>query len=411
MKILQVSESDNIGGAAIAASKLNCLLNKNHIDSKLLVNRKKTNDFNIISPFSFFDKIYAKILPHLLIKYNKWRFGTTKLTISKDKSSLFFLRMINNKKFDIIHLHWVNNGFVGLDDLNLITKPIVWTLHDNWLFTAGCHSTQGCKQFVDNCNNCPHIAHKQHQINLDKQFVIKNRKLLDLKKKINIIVPSKWMLASAKESKILNGFNITLIPNFIDVDLFIPKDRDICKQYFNLELKKKYILFGATDPINDSNKGYDYIKEMDSRGVLDGFTLIIFGKIANSSDVDLNIDFILMDTIYDKKKLALLYNVAELIIMPSIHESFGQVAAEGMACGIPVLCFNTTGLKDIVDHKKNGYLAILKDIDDLITGFNWIVSQKGLGVFTRSKIENKFSKDIILKKHIELYQKILKINT
>lgn len=410
MRILQVSESDNIGGAAIATSRLNDLLNSNIcFESELLVNRKKTNGLRIIFPTSIFDRFYAKLMPHILIKYNTIKFGTSALTILKSKSSFFFLKSIKNSKFDILHLHWVNNGFVGLDDLNLINKQIVWTLHDNWLFTAGCHSTQGCDKFADSCNECPKIANKKFQHNLDLQFSEKLDKLQKLKDKINIVVPSQWMYENAKKSKILNGFKINIIPNFIDVDLFTPKDKANSKEKLGFEKEAKYLLFGATDPINDSNKGFYYIQKMASAGALNGYKLIIFGKVNNHDQVKLDIPFIIMDSVYDKNKLVLLYNVAELVIMPSIHESFGQVAAEAMSCGIPVLCFDTTGLKDVVDHKINGYKAELKNVNDLIEGFNWIISNADLNKSARLKIVNSFSEEIILKKYQLFYSNLLKL--
>ncbi|KVV13969.1 glycosyltransferase [Flavobacterium sp. TAB 87] len=409
MKILQVSESDNIGGAAIAATRLNDLFDKSHLfESKLLVNRKKTNDLKIIFPSSILDKVYAKVIPHLIIKYNKFKFGTSSLTMSANTSCLFFLKTVKKTDFDILHLHWVNNAFVGLDDLKSIDKPMVWTLHDNWLFTAGCHSTQGCTNYIDNCSDCPKIKESRFQKNLDRQFFEKEERIQKLKDKIDIVVPSLWMFESAKRSRILKDFRINLIPNYIDVNLFAPLEKSISKEKLGLLQETKYILFGATDPLNDTNKGFSYIQQMASRGALDGFTLIIFGRVDNIEQIKLNVPFITMNSIYDKKKLVSLYNVSEVVIMPSLHESFGQVAAEAMSCGIPVLCFDTTGLKDVVDHKINGYKADLKNLNDLIEGFNWIISQSDLNRSARLKIVNEFSKEVILNKYSVLYSNIIK---
>lgn len=410
MRILQVSESDNIGGAAIASSKLNDLLNSDiSFESKLLVNRKKTNAIGTVFPTSILHRLHAKLMPHILIKYNKVKFGTSELTISKNRSSLFFLKSIKNIKFDILHLHWVNNGFVGLDDLHLINKPLVWTLHDNWLFTGACHSTQGCNKFFDNCYDCPKVNKKKFQDNLERQFLEKLDKLQKLKDKINIIVPSQWMYENAKKSKILSGFRIDIIPNFINTNLFIPKDKDDSKEKLGFDKATKYLLFGATDPINDSNKGFLYIQQMAARGALDGYTLIIFGKVNDPNEIKLDIPFIIMDSIYDKNKLVLLYNTAEVVIMPSLHESFGQVAAEAMSCGIPVLCYDTSGLKDVVDHKINGYRAELKNVNDLIEGFNWIIGSVDLCTSARLKVVKSFSEQIILKKYLVLYSNLIKL--
>lgn len=405
MKILHVSESDNIGGAAIAASRLNTLLENSGVDSKLLVNRKKSNNLRILSPTTFFDKLYAKVIPHLIIRLNRWKFGVYNLSTYKDVSAGFFLKSINKQEFDILHLHWVNNWFVALSDLNRIKQPIVWTLHDNWLFTSACHSTQGCEEFLISCNNCPKVSTIKNQNKIANQFIKKAKLLQPLKKNIQIVVPSNWMLENAVNSKLLNGFKIHMIPNSIDVDLFSPLNKDVVKQNQELDPKKKYILYGANDPINDENKGFKFIKQMASRGALDGFTLIIFGKV--DSIIELDIEFVLKGTIIDKRYLVELYNSVELLIMPSIHESFGQIAAESMACGVPVLSFNTTGLKDIVDHKLNGYLAELYNVDDLIIGLNWILSNDLEIDFIRKKIVTNFSKEIVFNKIYSLYNNLL----
>ena len=408
MRVLQVSESDNIGGAAIAATRLNSLLIDNGVESSLVVQRKKSIFSDILGPVNLFDKLYAKIVPHLIIRYNKWKFGTSSLSSTQNKSSVFFSKVIKREDFEILHLHWVNNGFVGLDDLSLIKKPIVWSLHDNWLFTAGCHSTQGCMKFLNCCDSCPKISGLNFQSNLDNQFKEKLNQLQKLKNKIKIVVPSQWMYESVKSSKILSDYEVELIPNSINVDLFIPKDKIESKQQLSLDPQKKYILFGASDPLNDENKGFKFIQQMDRLDAFKGYTLIIFGKKNNIESISLNIPIIFMDSIYDTDKLVSLYNVAEVLLMPSIHESFGQVAAEAMSCGVPVLCFNTTGLIDIVDHKFNGYLAELYNIKDLIRGFNWIIMQGNFGAKTRLKIMNEFSKEVVFEKMFLLYKSLLK---
>lgn len=407
MKILHVSESDNIGGAAIAASRLNSLLLSFGIDSKLLVNRKKSDNSNIIAPTTFINLIYAKLLPHLLLKYYKLSLGTTTISLCLNRSTPFFLNALKKEDYDIIHLHWVNNGFVGFEELIKTNKPVVWTLHDNWLFTAGCHTTQDCVGFLSSCESCPKLSSYSYQTILNQNFEKKFNQLQKLKNKVRIIVPSRWMYENAIKSKLLSDFKIDLIPNFIDTEIYLPMLKKNACDTLGLDHNKKYILFGASDPLNDFNKGYHYIRQMDLFGTFNGFNLIIFGKINNINSIDLNVPYILMDTIFEREKLVSLYNAAEMVLVPSIHESFGQVAAESLSCGIPVLAFDTTGLKDVIDHKINGYLARKYNVEDLINGFNWIISQKKLNKFAREKVVNNFSKDIIAKKIILFYESLI----
>jgi len=408
MRVLQVSESDRIGGAALAALRLNNALNQRGVNSTLLVNRKMSDDSTIISPVGFLAKFLARIKPHLYIWRSKNKFDSNYLSIASNASSSIFLDNIYPFTYNILHLHWVNNGFVRLHDLVNFKKPIIWTLHDTWLFTGGCHSTQGCKQFLDDCSSCPKSNSNNGRLNLYRQFLAKNQILSLLTNKVTFTVPSTWMLESAQKSSLLKDFRIVKIPNMINTDVFRQLNKKDVMLELGLNTSYKYFVFGATNPLGDLNKGFAYLRTVFQQNDYSGYKLIIFGKSKfDPETININIEVVFWNEIDSDEKLCKIYNAAEVLLMPSVHESFGQVAAEAMSCGVPVVCFDTTGLKDIVEHKKNGYLATLGNQDDFNEGIKWVLNNKNdnLSIQGRDKIVSDFSPNTVCKMFVELYNK------
>ena len=102
------------------------------------------------------------------------------------------------------------------------------------------------------------------------------------------------------------------------------------------------------------------------------------------------------------------------MVVPSKQEAFGQTASEAMACGTHVVAFDTTGLKDIVDHKKNGYLARPFDIEDLAHGIGWVLSDSerhhALALAAREKVEREFEIELVARQYLGLYKKLVSSN-
>ena len=157
-KILLVNKNDISGGAAIASYRLHKGMPTMGVDSKYLVARKQSIDSTVITP-------YGKISDAVAMVFSK----LDQLSLSfypRKKNTMFSPSiipthkhaMINNSGADIIHLHWINEGFIGIEDIAQINKPIVWPLHDMWAFTGGCHYSDGCKRYKSSCGKCPQLC-------------------------------------------------------------------------------------------------------------------------------------------------------------------------------------------------------------------------------------------------------------
>ena len=227
---------------------------------------------------------------------------------------------------------------------------------------------------------------------------------------MTIVGLSNWIHQAAKSSSLLKNKNHIQLPNPINTVAFAPYSKIEARRLLNLPLDKKLVLFGAIDATSDPRKGFIYLfkalKKMESENI----ELVIFGSNQPNTPLDFKQPVHYLGHLNDDVSLRALYNAADVMIVPSLQESFGQTATESMACGVPVVSFNTTGLKDIVDHKSNGYLAQPFDTDDLARGIEWVLdapSYQQLCDNARKKVLTHFDSQLVAKQYIALYKEIL----
>ncbi len=307
------------------------------------------------------------------------------------------------KDADIIHVHWVEKGMLSIRDIRYLLqsgKKVVFTTHDNWLMTGGCHVKYECDHYVQACGNCP-LMNSNFKYDITYRTLLKKKRLWgDFR--FTITSPSEWTNNNVKKSILFrNSYNV-IIPNPVDVRIFKPtsevKDKHVGKR----------ILFGALDTIAPY-KGAEFLKTafaIISDRIKDNIELLIFGKNGNSVSSVEGIKAFSTGFIEDERELAKIYSDADVFVVPSLEDSFNQTVAECLACATPVVAFKTGGIVDIIDHKSNGYLADYKDANDLAEGIIWVLSEdkKRLGLNARAKIVNCYSYEIIGKKFADLYR-------
>ncbi len=413
MKIVTVNHSDIGGGAAKAAYRLHSSFLDNNINSIFFVYIKKSNDPSVIAyskKYSSFKSVIRNTLEMLPLR------------LYKKRSPIFFsaawvrssniIREINRLKPDIVHLHWICGGMLRIEDLVKINAPIVWTLHDNWVFTGGCHVKWECEKYKQSCGSCPRLGSKKEN-DLSNRIWKRKKKAFSKIKNLSLIGPSNWILKCSKESSLLkNNYHIN-IPNPLDIFKFKPVDKNAARELWNLPKNKKLILYGAVDATSDINKGFKEFSEAIQKLSCENVELIVFGgPTRNESDL-FGLKTHHIGFLNDEESLITLYSSADCMVVPSLQEAFGQTASEAMACQTPVVAFNHSGLKDIVDHKVNGYLAIPFDTDDLSRGIDWVLNKgtnyKELCVNARNKIVHNFNSDLIVENHIKLYREIINL--
>ncbi|WP_196607055.1 glycosyltransferase family 4 protein [Pectinatus frisingensis] len=414
MKILHINTNDRFGGAARAAYRIHEGLLANDVCSKLWTQNKTFDDDNIIYNNSKLDKIKT-IINKKTDSFFKYINKTTVKTPWSLGEALFDSNLGKiQDKYDIVHLHWINEGFIPIRNMSKLYKPVVWTLHDSWAFTGGCHIPYTCKKYEIGCSECPQLSGSRF---LDLSKHVFNKKGKYYKNAMKIVCPSKWLAECAKKSLLFKDMDIRVIPNGINIQKYQIRNKIFARQLFGVSRENKVILFGAMGATSDENKGFKYLYNAirylynENKGKIE---VVIFGSTKPISAPDFGFKTKYVGQIYDDITLNLLYSAADVMVVPSKSESFGQTAVEAMSSGTPCVAFNCTGLKDIIDNKLNGYLATPYDEKDLANGIRYIISEENrwekLSREARKKVEQYFDVNIVSKKYISLYNEMLSEN-
>jgi len=410
MKILIVNTSDSGGGAARAAYRLHQSLLVQEIDSQMLVQNKKSDDFTVLSETSKIKKglnLLRFTLDVFPVRFYKNRtktlFSPAWLPFSGTVDK------INALNPDIVHLHWINGGMMKIEDLAKIKAPIIWSLHDNWAFTGGCHIMWECDKYKDDCGACPRLGSDKEN---DLSRKIFNRKQKVFSKMDNLIIVglSKWLNECAKNSTLLKDKKHINLPNPIDTNIFKPLDGEKARELWNLPQDKKLILFGANSATSDINKGFIELSQALHRLSNKNIEFVVFGSSKPKESQNFGFKTYYVGHLHDDMSLVSLYSAVDIMVVPSRQEAFGQTASESMSCATPVVAFGATGLLDIVDHKKNGYLAKPFESQDLADGIEWVLNNKNYDELcqnAREKVLKEFDSVVVAKKYIELYKDIL----
>lgn len=407
MKILLINTLKDTGGAAIAANNLYLFLKKNNMDVDYC--NADNNIFPIVKNkyFEFLLKILKKLLPRTSFK------TTNNILHSKNHTSSINVKSLNKSDYDIVHLHWINFDFISIEDIGKITKPIVWTLHDGWTYCGAEHHPN----FFENDNRFIEGYSKANKPKSTKGpdicRITWNRKKKAWKNTYFVFIsPSKWNADRLKTSKLFHNSKCTVIPNIIDQSIFKKLDQQTVRTALGLPQDIKIIGFGAAYDIN-TDKSIKGSRELISAlSVLKSqrnFHLVVFGPYSAAFQNSINSPCTFMGKIDSPQIVCAIYNSLDVFVCPSIMENLPTTCIEAQFCGIPVTAFDVGGIPEIIKHKETGYLAKPYDIDDLANGIKYCIENKEVLSKKAIKLSSlKFDNDIITKKHISLYEEVLK---
>jgi glycosyltransferase involved in cell wall biosynthesis len=413
MKVLHLNTFEKQGGgAAIAAYRLHKSLLGIDVDSQMLVQNKFTDDGKITAQLDTQNQATirrkADSLPKKLM-------GKSSCESSGSLFSLGCLpdsvpARINKINPDIVNIHWTAWGFLSVESLAKIDCPIVWTLHDMWAFTGGCHYAGDCKLYESSCANCPQMP---PNFNIDLAKWVFDRKITKWQNlDITLVTPSKWLAKCVSSSSLFRTSKIQVISNSLDLDVYRPNERELTRTKLGLPQDKYLILFGAAS-IDTPYKGFHLLQnalgKLSSSCWHDKCELVIFGS---TKSIDLSLFKFkthYLGSIDGDDKLAALYNVADLFVSPSMQDNLPNVILESLACGTPCVAFNIGGMPDMIDHQINGYLATPFDPNNLAEGISWVlgnIEKQGntLKQSARRIAEERFSMNMQANSYLQLYQ-------
>lgn len=408
MKILIINSSDSKGGAARAALRLHNAFLKNGLSSYFLCLHKGTSNVNVIQKSDLFSKIFDVFRPKLERLYSLCHHKKISHAFSSPiLPNPGLVKEINKIKPDIVNLHWINGGMLCFEDILKIEAPIVWTLHDNWLLTGGCHVFGSCNKYKNGCGNCPTLnSNKKNDLssrNLLKKKLFLNK--LNESNMIHLICLSNWLLESANKSITLPKINKSVIGNTIDTNVFINTEKNIARKKLKIK-PNKLIIFGALSPKTDWNKGFKFIVEA-VKMLSSDITIGIFGDTNSKMDDFFNVPVINFGRVNDDDVMGLIYSSADLVLVPSKQENLSNTIMESMACSTPVVSFDIGGNSDLITHMEDGYLAKPFSIKSFAEGIEWILNN-GVRRNPRQSIISKFNSEDVTKKYLEVFNNIIR---
>jgi len=414
MKVMHLAKSDE-GGAGRAAYRLHRGLRNIDIDSQMRVQYKGSDDILVKMEKSTISKVISKLkinehLDGLPLQLYRQRERTD---FSTDWVMDAIAPKVKQSDPDIINLHWVCKGFLQIETLPKFQRPLVWTVHDMWPFTGGCNYAQKCDRYRDSCGECPILHSNKHQ---DISHWVWKRKAKAWKNlNLTIVSPSAWLAHCVSYSSLFRDRRIEVIPHGLDTQTYKPIDRFVARQLLNFPQDKQLVLFGALYPNSDRRKGFHLLQtalqSLRQSIWQDRIDLVVFGASRPENPVDMGFKSHYLGRLHDDISLVTAYAAADVMVVPSIQEAFGQTASESLACGTPVVAFDGTGLKDIVEHQKNGYLAQPYQIEDLATGIAWVLENRErhqkLRERAREKATVEWNLELQARRYINIFTEIL----
>jgi len=413
VRVVHISSHDTFGGAARAALRLHKGLQGAGNDSTMLVHEKLSDDHSVLGPVSNI----AKGIAHFRTSIDH----IPKLFYPNRKPTVFhfqwlpdyLIRKLKALKPQIVHLHWICRGFVNIRTLARIEQPLVWTLHDMWPFTGGCHFVGKCERYIQVCGKCPQLASNRKRDLSWWTWRRKAKQWHDLN--LNLAAPSRWMKRCAQQSSLLNTAPIDVIPYGINNARLSPRDRAAARRLLGLSRGKKLILFGAVNATSDKRKGFDFLlpalRQIAASETGNQTECVVFGASKPSAPPDFGLETTYLGPLHDELSLSLVYRACDVFVVPSHEDNLPNTIMEALACGIPCVAFNVGGVPEMIEHKISGYLADPFDTDALAKGIAWILEKEPrwriLSAAARKKAEDEYDIKTVTKSYIDLYQSVL----
>lgn len=267
------------------------------------------------------------------------------------------LREIKKINPDIVHLHNLHGWYINLpmlfDFLKSENIKVVWTLHDCWAFTAQCsHFTiEKCEKWKTGCYSCPRYKlYPNTYVDRTRTMYKKKKEWFTGVENMVLVTPSQW-LADLTRQSFLKDYPVQVINNGIDLSVFKPTESNFKEKY---NCQDKFVLLGVASGW-DERKGLDVFIELAGRLDNSKYQIVLVGT---NEDVDKQLpdNIISIHRTHDQKQLAEIYTAADVFVNPTREENFPTVNIEALACGTPVVTFDTGGSKEMISEKVGAYV-------------------------------------------------------
>jgi len=388
------------GGAGQVARQLNVLQINEGLDSRLIT----TTEGDIRSVIGSHPILFSKAL----VDYYLIRNSLTNPLFSLFRNGVSIDSAKMSTRVDSInHLHWIP-GTVELGP-SFQRAPLVWTLHDMWPFTGGCHHSLKCEAFTDGCGHCPQVR------GLFRKRVAAMRtnkfEYLRSAETFAAVAPSNWMTRTAQQSSILKDKRIETIYNPVEDVFFQSHNRKTCRE--RLKIPQDSFVIGTSaanlrDPLKGISKLLELLHRLADRYLEKQFVLLCIGagKVIDSTG---SLRIIHTGFISDRSEVAAAMGTLDIFVSASIAESAGLAVAEALAGGVPIACTNTGGMSECIDSGRNGiFIENSRNFENFVIA---LYTNKNLR-HTYSENAREFAKlrylsATVHKRYFDLYQDLI----
>ncbi len=404
MKVLQINTTVNTGSTGRIAEDIGrVLISKGH-ESYIAYGRAEqpslSETFRIGNQLS--------VLWHVLITrlFDKHGFASRNAT----RKLVKWIRHINP---DIIHLHCIHGYYIDVKVLFSFIEesqiPVVWTFHDAWAFTGHCtyFDFVNCYKWRVQCNKCPNLnAYPESYFYDNSKFnYIEKKQLFNQVNRMIIVSPSRWLGDFSNES-FLSNYPVEIIHNGIDLDQFRPSSvAAIIEKY---SLIGKHIILGVASVWSQRKGLSDFVK---LRETLDSSFCIVLVGLSEDQQKNLPQGIVCINRTESIKELASLYSAADVYVNPTYVDNFPTTNIESLACGTPVITYNTGGSPEAIDV-DTGIVVTKGDVNSLKEAIIQVVST-GKDYYTnacRNRALLLFNKTDRYTEYLSIYQKLLNKN-
>lgn len=388
MKVVQINTTCGVGSTGKICEDISKLLVEENIENYILYS-SITNGYELgIGCASQKEIRLQSLKSHMFGNYG----------FNSKKETKKIIKELERIKPDIVHLHNIHGHDCNLELLFQYFKEkktkLIWTFHDCWAFTGYCthFDMAKCDKWKNKCEKCPQCHEYSFLFDRSSEVYDKKKKLfkgLDL----TIVTPSRWLADKVKDS-FLKDYSIQVINNGIDLSVFKPTVSNFRAQY-GISAEKKIILGVAFDW--GERKGLDVFVELVKRLNAEKYQIVLVGT-NNKIDKQLPKNIISIYRTQSQEELVQIYSASDIFLNPTREENYPTVNMEAIACGTPVITFDTGGSTEMLG--EYGSAVEKEDIDGMIRKIEWYESQPR----KISKV-SEFDKNNKYEIYVELYRR------